>query len=75
MRGHRDDGKAQSPDLAGSGQKPCASTCKGALNLLRKFSIAMPAVSSTISGSLNRSRSLANSSSSTLWPVIVTRSA
>ncbi len=37
---------------AGSGQKPCDSTAKTGLNLLRKFSNAMIAASSTNSSSL-----------------------
>src|SRR5258706_14784145 len=38
---------------AGTGQKPCASTAKTGLNLLRKFSKAMIAANSTSSSSVN----------------------
>jgi hypothetical protein len=56
-------------------QKPCASIRSGGLNLLRKFSIAIAAVSSTTWASVKRSRSRAKNASSTDCPVVVMRSA
>lgn len=59
----------------GSMQNPWASTRSGALNLLRKFSMAIPAVSSTSWASLNAARKASNKASSTVSPVVVMRSA
>src|SRR3972149_6381514 len=56
-------------------QKPCDSTPSGTLNLLRKFSSATTAVSSTICASSKWARSRANSSSLARWPVMVMASA
>lgn len=61
---------ARSPERYFSGrvgttQKPCASMPKVGLNLLRKFSKAIAAVSSTICGSVNCFLSSAKNASST----------
>jgi hypothetical protein len=59
----------------GTTQKPCASTPRVGLNLLRKFSKAIAAVSSTICASVNCFLSSVKKASSTCWSVWVMRSA
>src|SRR5207244_6861974 len=56
-------------------QKPWLSMPRATLNLLRKFSRAAAAVSSTTCASEKCRRASANSSSVTFWPVIVMASA
>ena len=56
-------------------QNPCASMPSATLNLLRKFSSATAAVSSTICASEKCARTRAKSSSPTFWPVMVIASA
>src|SRR5205823_13162904 len=59
----------------GRTQKPWLSMPRATLNLLRKFSRATAAVSSTTCASEKCRRASANSSSVTFWPVIVMASA
>lgn len=56
-------------------QKPWASMASGGLNLLRKFSMAMAAVSSTTWASVKWARSWSKKAWSTFWSVWVMRSA
>src|SRR5688572_4616425 len=70
-----DGGVSSVGQRGGSAQKPCASIFNGGLNLLRKFSMAIAAVNSTIWASLYCAARRANSASSTLCPGIVMRSA
>ena len=67
--------RGQGFGLVGTMQNPWASMPSAGLNLLRKFSMAIAAVSSTICASVNCVLRRANSASSTLRPVIVMHSA